>query len=80
MGRGGAGEIGEGGEVTEAQELRLHRLALKICLRCGKHRTAKTSPSMWKKLAKYLTCAKCRKIDRERKQRKKEAANGTMGK
>ena len=49
------------------QETRLHRMAFKLCTRCGKHKTIKMSVNGWKRETKFNYCEKCRKADRERK-------------
>lgn len=61
--------------VKIEDSLRLHRLAFKLCLRCGKRKTIKSSINMWKRSTKYLNCVKCREKDRLRK-RKGRIQNG----
>jgi hypothetical protein len=53
------------------QDTRLHRLAHKLCIRCGKRKTIHTSVNMWKRESRYLQCSKCRIKDRNRKRRNK---------
>lgn len=58
---------------------RLHRMAFKLCVRCGKRKTIKASRSMWKRETKWLTCEKCREKERLRGQKRRRANGRCIG-
>ena len=48
------------------QTLKLHRMAFKLCVRCGRRKVIKASRSMWRRESRFLNCSKCREKERLR--------------